>query len=205
MAFSEFKTIKHVLQQYPLKIRRANFLPAVQLELPEWFQENLSFSLERQCPLPSEALVCESLIFPFLQQAWKPHKKLMLWSHQSLVYDNQLFGEPDYFITAWRDEVMMDLVSTPLLAVTEAKRQDFDSGWGQCLAEMIACQKINQNDHLTVYGIVSTGITWEFGKLETNIFTKHLLSYSISDPSKIFGLLDYLFTACEQQIPESCS
>jgi len=66
---------------------------------------------------------------------------------------------------------------------------------------MMACQKLNQDDHLTVYGIVSTGITWEFGKLEQEIFTQHTLSYSVMDPKKVFGVLDYLFSECEKQIP----
>jgi hypothetical protein len=200
MDFGEFKSIKQVLQKYPLKLRTEEFLPEVLLELPEWFLQNLKFLLRKQGPQQSEAFFCESFIFPFLQQTWTRHEKLMLWSHQALVYDTQLSGEPDYFLSGWHDEAISELINTPLLAVAEAKRQDFEFGWGQCLAEMIACQKINQNDNVTVYGIVSTGILWEFGKLESNIFTKHLLSYAISEPQKIFGLLDYLFTACEKQI-----
>jgi len=115
-----------------------------------------------------------------------------------MVYE--LSGEPDYFVSAWRDEVIDKLINTPVLAVVEAKKQDFEGGWGQCLAEMIACQKLNQDEKLTVYGIVSTGLSWEFGKLETNIFTKHLLSYSISDPQKILGNLDFIFAECEKQV-----
>jgi hypothetical protein len=200
MAFGEFKNLKQVLQLYPLKMRTEKFLPDVQLEVPEYLRENLEFSLYWQgTAYQSEAFFCESFIFPLLQMAWKRHKQLALWSHQSLVYDTKLFGEPDYLVSVWRDEAISEFVNTPLLAVAEAKRQDFDSGWGQCLAEMIACQKLNQNDNLTIYGIVSTGILWEFGKLETNIFTKHLLSYAISEPQKILGLLDYLFAECEKQ------
>jgi hypothetical protein len=65
---------------------------------------------------------------------------------------------------------------------------------------MIACQNINQNENITIYGIVSTGILWEFSKLERNIFTKHAISYSVAEPQRIFGILDHIFTACEQQI-----
>lgn len=110
------------------------------------------------------------------------------------------FGEPDYFISAQREDVIDRLINTPLLAVAEAKKQDFEAGWGQCLAEMIACQKINQNDPLTIYGIVTTGLIWEFGKLQTNTFTKHPLPYSISNPQRIFGILDFIFAECEQQL-----
>jgi hypothetical protein len=35
MAFGEFKSLKQVLQLYPLKMRTARFLPEVQLEVPE--------------------------------------------------------------------------------------------------------------------------------------------------------------------------
>jgi hypothetical protein len=113
----------------------------------------------------------------------------------TLAYDEELSGEPDYFFSASSDKVIDKLINTPLLAVVEAKKQDFDEGWGQCLAEMIACQKINQDDSITVYCIVSTGIFWEFSKLEENSFTKHPLSYSISDPQKVFGNLDFVFAA----------
>lgn len=201
MAFSNFKSIKQVIRQYPLKIRSERFMPDVPIEGPAWFMENLNFSLETQGFDENEFFFSESFIFPFLQLAWKAHhKKLKLWSHQTLTYDDDLSGEPDYFVSAWRDEVIDKLINTPLLAVVEAKKQDFEGGWGQCLAEMIACQKLNQDEKLTVYGIVSTGLSWEFGKLETNIFTKHLLSYSISESQKILGNLDFIFAECEKQV-----
>ena len=200
MAFSNFKNIQQVIQKYPLRIKREGFLPDTLIELPEWFLENLNFSLNRQPAHTSEAFCCESFIFPFLQQVWKRHDILELWSHQSLAYDNELSGEPDYFVSVWRDEVVEKFIHTPMLVVVEAKKQDFDEGWGQCLADMIACQKMNQDDKITVYGIVSTGLIWEFGKLETNSFTKHPLSYSISDSPKVFGNLDFVFAECEKQV-----
>jgi hypothetical protein len=201
MAFNNFKSIKQVIKQYPLKIRQKRFLPNILVELPEWFMENIDFSLDTQAVGENEFFFRESFIFPFLQQTWKRHHKgLKLWSHQMLVYDEKLQGEPDYFVSSWRDEVIEKLVNTPLFAVVEAKKQDFEEGWGQCLASMIACQKINQDDNLTVYGVVSTGLVWEFGKLETNVFTKHPLSYSISESQKVFGNLDFIFAECEKQV-----
>lgn len=56
---------------------------------------------------------------------------MKLWSHQTLICDDELSGEPDYFVSAWRDEVIDKLINTPVLAVVEAKRQDFEAGWGQ--------------------------------------------------------------------------
>jgi len=200
MAFSNFKTVKQVIQKYPVRIRKDRFLPDIPLELPEWFIENLNFALDNRTMFENEIFFCESFIFPFLQQTWKRHEQLKLWSHQELFYDDNLSGEPDYLVSAWRDEVIDKPINTPLLAVVEAKKQDFEGGWAQCLVEMIACQKLNPDENLTVYGIVSTGIFWEFGKLEQEVFTQHTLSYSVTDPKKIFGILDYLFAECEKQI-----
>ena len=78
MAFSEFKTLKQILQKYPLKWRTEEFLPEIHLELPEWFLDNLKFLSHWQGPHQSEAFFCESFIFPFLQQTWKRHPTLAL-------------------------------------------------------------------------------------------------------------------------------
>ena len=200
MAFSDFQNIEQVISQYPLEIRSGKFIPDVELELPDLFIENLNFSLEMRSVDESEAFFRENFIFPFLHQAWKRHRKLKLWSHRSLVYDRELYGEPDYLVSAMIEGVIDKLINKPFLAVAEAKKEDFARGWAQCLAEMIACQKINEDESVVIYGIVPTGLVWEFGKLEQDTFTKHIVSYSISAPNKIFGILDFIFAECEKQI-----
>jgi hypothetical protein len=201
MAFNDFKSVEQVLQKYPLQIKRERFLPEVRLELPALFMENLDFALKRQAAEESEVFFRESYIFPFLQQAWKRHPKLKLWINQTLRYDETLSGEPDYFVSASTEGQIIDkLVKKPLLAVAEAKRQDFEGGWAQCLSELIACQKINADEQLTLYGIVSTGIFWEFGKLAKDIFTRDMLSATTADPQRVFGILDFIFMECEKQL-----
>ncbi len=50
-------------------------------------------------------------------------------------------------VSEWVEgKVISKLINTPLLSVMEAKKEDFEMGWGQCLAELIACQKINDSD-----------------------------------------------------------
>ncbi len=199
MAFNEFQSIAHVLRKYPLKVRHENFLPEAEIELPDSLMENIEFSLEMKGVDENETYYAESFIFPFLQQAWKQHRRLKLWSHQTIAHDQELYGEPDYLIAAVVDEVTDRLIQKPLLAVTEAKKEDFTKGWGQSLAAMIACQKINGDESIVIYGTVSTGILWEFGKLAGNVFTKQTFSYSINEPKKILGLLDFIFAECERE------
>lgn len=203
MSYGEYKSIADVIQKYPLKIVNQRFLSTTAIALPDWFVENINFSLEQKTAYDSETFYCENFIYPFLQFAWKKYPRLRVWSHRALNYDNDLSGEPDYFISYWPDDVIRSLISYPLLAVVEAKKQNFDEGWGQCLAEMIACQKLNEkgqtNFPLTIYGIVSTGTVWEFGQLQGSCFTQNTLSYSLSHPELLAGILDYLFQQCEAQ------
>ena len=200
MAFSDFLSIEQVIHKYPLKLAQKRFLPEVEKELPDWLMDNLRFSLDMKAVDENEAFFTENFIYPFLQQVWMQHQKLKVWSHRAISYNSELFGEPDYLISAVSNEITDRLITKPLLAVTEAKKEDFTKGWGQCLAEMLACQRINGDENIVIYGIVSTGIFWEFGKLEGQVFTKHALSYSINEPKQVYGLLEYIFAECEKAV-----
>ncbi|HDN25906.1 MAG TPA: hypothetical protein ENG03_02185 [Thioploca sp.] len=200
MAFSDFESIEHVITKYPLKIRQERFLPDVAIQLPDCFMEDINFLMDMKSIDENESFFHESFIFPFLREAWKRHRKLKLWSRRTLVYDEELCGEPDYFLSYLPDEVIDRLINKPILAVTQAKKENFTQGWGQCLAEMMACQKINDHPEITVYGIVSSGLMWEFGRLKDNLLTKDAILYSINSPHQVFGILDFLFTECEKQL-----
>jgi hypothetical protein len=74
------------------------------------------------------------LIYPILREAWIPFaQELQLWCHTALNYDEELSGVPDYFV-ARQSPLGTVLMEKPLLMVMEAKKDDVDWGWGQCLA-----------------------------------------------------------------------
>ncbi|OQY47181.1 MAG: hypothetical protein B6242_05640 [Anaerolineaceae bacterium 4572_78] len=201
MAFSQFKSVEDVINKYPLALEKKKFLPNQQFTPPEWFLEEIDFSLSMKDDVESEMFYREQFISPFMRQAWKRHPSLKLWTNHKLMYDEVLTGEPDYFLASRPQGVTTTLVGKPLLAVSEAKQEKFVEGWGQCLSAMLACQKLNDDEGVTIYGIVCTGMFWEFGKLEKDVFTKDSFSYSISDPAKVLGILDYIFAECEKQVP----
>jgi hypothetical protein len=84
--------------------------------------------------------------------------------------------------------------------LVEAKQDNFDACWGQCLAEMIAAQKLNEEAKVTIFGIVSNGTIWQFGKLEANQFTRHILPYTIYELDQLFAAVNYIFQQCEAQL-----
>jgi hypothetical protein len=54
-------------------------------------------------------------------------------------------------------------------------------------------QKINGDENKTVYGIVTDGENWQFGKLEKALFTQNILSFNITDLPKLFGAIHFIF------------
>ena len=90
----------------------------------------------------SEFAICESLVYPILKEVWKHFPQFKLWSHVPLKFNDDLSGTPDY-ILARLSPLGTPVMEEPYLLVVEAKQDDFDWGWGQCLAAMLAAQKVN--------------------------------------------------------------
>jgi hypothetical protein len=90
------------------------------------------------------------------------------------------------------------MIESPVLAIVEAKKEDLNSGMGQCIAEMIAAQKFNEiNDtpRRTMYGIVTTGNVWRFLKLSDRTASIDLTDYAMPPVDRILGILAYLVNA----------
>ena len=60
----------------------------------------------------------------------------------------------------------------PYLIVMGTKKDDFDWGWGQCLAGMVTARKLNNRPEQVLFGIVTNGEMWEFGKLVADHLTE---------------------------------
>ncbi len=108
-------------------------------------------------------------------------------------------GTPDYFI-ATKSELGMTVVGIPLIILVEAKKNDFEQGWGQCLAELVAAQKINDAPDVPVYGIVSDGERWQFGQLVDDSFTQNRTTFSIDNLPALFGAINAVFKAASEAV-----
>jgi len=200
MAFSNYKDIGEVLQEFQVTYAQANFIIELEFNIPDYFREDLETIMEDGVPDNSEFSICENLIYPVIKEVWKHYRsKFVLWGHKSLTYDQNLCGFPEY-ILAKRSPLGKFVFGKPYFLLVEAKQDKFDEGWAQCLAEMVAAQKLNDELNVTVFGIVSNGDRWQFGKLETNIFTRNKAYYTIQELDKLFAAVNYIFQQCELQL-----
>jgi hypothetical protein len=186
MAFSDFKSLEQVQKAYQIKYVEADFIEYIDITPSDLFIQEFEFNQKNIDIFTSEYARCENIIYPILREVYKNFvDKYTLWSHKSIGYDSQLNGTPDYLFST-KSELGKTVLTTPIMVVVEAKQNNFIEGWGQCLAELVAIQKINNDDRKPVFAMVTDGQLWEFGKLNMNIFTKHSFSLTIANLTQIF-------------------
>ncbi|MEH1850833.1 MAG: hypothetical protein V7L11_03885 [Nostoc sp.] len=200
MPFSSFKTIGEVIKAFQVTYTESNFISEVKFNIPDYFREDLELMMRDAVIDNSEFAICENLIYPVLKEVWKTYRNhFLLWSHQSLSYDEKLSGFPEY-ILAKRSPLGKVVFDKPYFILIEAKQDNFETGWSQCLAEMIAAQRLNGEYQIVIFGIVSNGATWQFGKLEGEIFTRNVTPCTIYELDKLFAVVNFVFQQCEAQL-----
>ncbi len=198
MAFSDFKDIAQVQREYGIKYQEENFIPPGRLEPSAVFLEYLDFNQDYIDIFSSEGARAEAVIFPVLREVYKRHHdQLSLWIQKSITCDEKLSGTPDYIVAA-KSELGKTVLEPPLVMMTEAKKNDFEQGWGQCLAELVAAQKLNGNANLPVYGVVTDGKFWEAGKLTNGTFLKNSTQGTVGDLAELLSMLDFVFQAARE-------
>ena len=204
MGFQDFTSTDVAVKKYNLILKTekiADFDQIQPMSPNEALMRYLDFDLQYHPQTLSEYALCERIIYPILREAWISHSKLEVWSHIPIQVDSDLSGTPDYIVARKSPRGLTEL-EIPLLAIVEAKKENFATGWGQCLAAMVAAQKLNSGlEPLPViYGLVTTGRIWEIGKLDGQIVTIHPLNLSLTQIELLLGALDYVFAECEAQL-----
>ncbi len=200
MPFTSYATVADVARTHHIHFRKAEFLQPAPAPLSEYFRSELAFTLSEVAFDAAEAVACETLIYPLLREVWKPyHETLTLWGHQPIEYDKDLCGVPD-FIVARRSPLGPFIFDMPYLLVVEAKRDDFVRGWGQCLAAMLAAQKLNGLSEQTLYGVSTNGLGWQFGKLFGDEFTQDVRLFSLKDLDNLAAAVNFLLIRCRDQV-----
>jgi hypothetical protein len=199
MPYSEF-TLKKVRQDFKLAIvEQPSFLPTIEAIAPS---ANLAEFLDRYLPLAlalnTEKARSEMLICPILLEVKRIlDEKVSLFSGNDFTVDPSvgLNGVCDFLISRSVEQLYIE---APVLVVVEAKREDLNGGLGQCVAEMIAAQRFNEENQQSVpiiYGTVTTGDRWKFVKLEGQTVTIGLREYSVPPVEQILGVLVNLILA----------
>ena len=198
MAFSDFKKISEVQETFDIIYAEEDFVKVQEAEPSEQFLQDFEWTRQNLNVFVSEASRCEAVIFPVLKENYKAYAdNYELWIGTSITYDETLNGTPDYLIST-RSRLGKTVVGKPLIILVEAKRNDFDRGWGQCLAELVAAQKMNNDVDFPVYGIVTDGNLWQFGRLVGDTFAQNRADFTLANLPMLFGAVKAVFKAATE-------
>lgn len=199
MAFSEFKNIAEVQGIYKISYEEGQFIPERELSPSSAFIEDFEFNKKNIDIFTSEASRSEIIISPLLRELYKKHcERYSFWIQKSIAADEVLTGTPDYMFSR-KSPLGKTVFEAPLVMIVEAKKNDFEQGWGQCLAELVAAQKINQDAERVVYGVVTDGNLWQFGRLRRNVFTKNAENFTVDRLPRLYGALECVAELVEQE------
>ncbi len=198
MAYGHFKTVEEVAIKFDIEVaKNTPFIRQRELDVQETLFLLITENIRDDLSFINEITICEKIISPILHIVAKNYAQLNVWSHVPYNIDEQkgLVGELDYLIAP---RTKYGGMARPSLCVIEAKRDNFDEGWTQALAEMVASSLSGAD---LCYGVVTTGKTWEFGKLEQEVFTVDPVSVSAADNlQKTFNILNWMFDIIAQRV-----
>ena len=196
MAYSDF-TLRKVKQSFGLTaVEGGRFLPEVEPIAPSPILAGL---LEDTVPwaiaVGTEKAKSEVIIAPALLEV----KRLL--NHQISVFSGTDFtvdiaaglnGVCGFLISLSPEQFEIE---APAVVLVEAKRDNINSGLGQCIAEMVAAQRFNEannNPIPTIYGSVTSGTAWRFMKLEGQIVTIDVRDYPFPPVETILSMLVWM-------------
>ncbi|MEC4817464.1 MAG: hypothetical protein SAK29_29970, partial [Scytonema sp. PMC 1069.18] len=158
----------------------------------EYLKETLDFNAPIALAINSEKSRSEMIITPILLELKRLYpQKVSLFSGKdfNVDFEKGLNGFCDYLISRSPEQLV---ITSPVIAVVEAKNENIEAGLGQCMAEMIAAQIFNQrkkNLVSQIFGAVTTGSNWKFMRLEEQTIEVDLNEYFLNQIGKILGIL----------------
>jgi len=192
MAYSEF-TIKKAKDEFGLETIEDKdvFEDVESVEVSDDLKMKLDENVPLALAINTEKARSEFIIaFVLLELRNNFKDRISLFSGIDFEVDKeQLNGFCDFIISLSSEQLFL---TTPIVAVVEAKNENIIGGIGQCLAEMVASKIFNENEnnHLdNVYGVVTTGSAWKFLKLSNHTVLIDKKEYHIEHIEKIMGIL----------------
>ncbi len=193
MAYESF-TLQDVKEKLGLSVREVQgiFADAPPAQPSAWLEQALREGAPLALAFSTEKARSEWIIAPILLEVRRQRgADLSLFSGANFNVDDArgLTGFCDWIIT--RSPEML-AIEAPVVAVVEAKNEDFRRGVSQCIAEMYAAQLFNDRrgePRESTYGAVTTGNVWRFLRLRGAIAEVDMDELHMHQIDRVLGVL----------------
>ena len=192
MSYSDF-TLERISKIFSVKIEeRTNLFTSLEeLTLDSFFIKYLQNNIPLAQAISTEKAKSEMIIAPVLIEVRRLlNNQISLFSgiDFNVNIEQGLNGFCDFLIGLSSQQLY---VTSPVIALVEAKNDNLKQGFAQCIAEMIAAAQLNQsegNNIKNIYGCVTNGNQWVFLQLTGNLVVVDLDEYYINRPEKIISV-----------------
>ena len=193
MAYSDF-TLRKVKTDFQLQlVETSSFLKGFPPVRPsDYLNQTLERNLSIAIAVGTEKARSELLISPILVEVRERlQRQISLFSGTDFTVDPSvgLNGICDFLISQSQEQL---LIEAPAVIIVEAKKEDLNPGLGQCIAELVAAQRFNQENErpiTAVYGAVTTGSLWRFMRLSGQTVEIDLADYAVPPIETVLGIL----------------
>ncbi|MBF0450331.1 MAG: hypothetical protein HQK75_06495 [Candidatus Magnetomorum sp.] len=192
MPYSSY-TLKKVKEKFDIDIIENNDLYSEieEIEASDYLKTTLSYNIPLALAISTEKARSELIVANVLVELKKYLKdEISLFSGINLDVDKDrdLSGFCDYILSRSSEQLYL---SSPVVAIVEAKNEQIISGLGQCIAEMIASELFNEREGNSIdkiFGAVTTGSTWKFLEYRKGKAYIDRSEYYITNVNKIIGI-----------------
>jgi hypothetical protein len=160
------------------------------IEPTDWLKSTLEKN--RRFPVVTEKAKSELIITPILTELHEMNLEYFTcFSGYSFDIDanSGLKGRCDFLLSRKPHAIVIEI---PVFAILEAKKDDIEAAYPQCIAQMYAARVFNKRHNIeypVIYGAVTTGFNWKFIKLIDNTAWIDTELYYLNDLPKLLGIL----------------
>jgi hypothetical protein len=193
MAYTDF-SLETLKQQFGLHVQEEErlFTTIASVTVSDLLQQTLAENVPVALDISTEKARSEFIIAPILMEVRRQlHARISLFSGVEFNVDiaQGLRGVCDFLLSL---SPLQLAIEAPAVVVVEAKNENIKQGIIQCIAEMVAVQQFNRQQHNAihaVYGAVTTGNLWKFLRLIKSVVSVDNTEYHISQVERVVGML----------------
>lgn len=200
MSYRDFN-LESVSRLLGVVTRPAELFPDLRpAAVPDWLRDGLARGSQGiQLSLISEKSRSEFIVAPILLAGRElSGDRFVIYSGHRLDVDPEkgLVGECDFILAATGPVLPLQ---APIATVVEARKNDIESGLGQCIAQMVAADRFNRaagRDGLPVFGCVTTGEAWQFARLDGLVALLGQRRFYIDRVDLVLGAFGAIIDTC---------
>ncbi len=171
------------------------------IEPSDWLKQTMEITAD--LPIKTEKARTEFILMPILLELRKRMER------NFTIYSGEYFNVEPREGLAGPSDIILSMgaesysISSPVMSIVQAYKNNLDLGLGKCVAQMIAADIFNEredNNITTIYGCVTTGEQWLFLRLEGDTIQIHPHRFFLNELTDIIGMFQSMLNYCKEDI-----